>query len=187
MSGTGVVERARRILADPRDEWIKIAAEPATVQSLYTNWIMILAAIGPIALLLSMHPLQVAVAQYVRSLITTFVLALVVDALAPSFGGSKDFIASLKLTAYSYTAAWLAGVFNMLGALGDLVILIATLYALYTFLVGAPVLNRSSPDKAVPFTLVVVLCAVVLFFLARFAFTGMLAPPMHAGMGLAIR
>ena len=187
MSGNGIVDRARRILANPREEWIKIAVEPATVQSLYTNWIMILAAIGPIALLLSMHPLQVAVAQYVRSLITTFVLALVVDALAPSFGGTKDFTASLKLTAYSYTAAWLAGVFNLLGTLGDIVIVIATLYALYTFLVGAPVLNRSSPDKAVPFTLIVVLCAVVLFFLARFAFTGVLAPPMHAGMGIAIR
>ena len=187
MNGTNIVERARRILANPRDEWVKIAAEPATVQSLYTNWIMVLAAIGPIALLLSMHPLQVAVAQYVRSLITTFVLALVVDALAPSFGGTKDFPASLKLTAYSYTAAWLAGVFNLLGTLGDIVILIATLYTLYTFLVGAPLLNRSSPDKAVPFTLVVVLCAVVLFFLARFAFTGMLAPPMHAGMGMVFR
>jgi hypothetical protein len=49
------------------------------------------------------------------------------------------------------------------------------------------VLHRSSPDKAVPFTLVVVACGVALFLLARFAFTGMLAPPMHAGMGLAIR
>ena len=187
MSGTDLVERARRMLANPRDEWIRIAAEPATVQSLYTNWIMILAAIGPVALLLAMHPLQVAVAQYVRSLITTFVLALVVDALAPSFGGTKDFTASLKLTAYSYTAAWVAGAFNLLGTLGDIVILLATLYTLYAFLVGAPVLHRSSPDKAVPFTLVVVACGIVLFFLARFAFTGMLAPPMHAGLGLAIR
>ena len=186
MSSTNIAERARRILANPRDEWVNIAAEPATVQSLYTNWIMVLAAIGPIALLLSMHPLQVAVAQYVRSLITTFVLALVVDALAPSFGGTKDFTASLKLTAYSYTAAWLAGVFNLLGMLGDIVILIATLYTLYTFLVGAPLLNRSSPDKAVPFTLVVVLCAIVLFFLARFAFTGVMTAPMHPAVGMSM-
>jgi len=92
-------------------------------------------------------------------------------------GPPRDFVASLKLTAYSYTATWLAGIFNLLGTLGDIVILVATLYTLYTFLVGAPLLNRSSPDKAVPFTLVVVLCAVVLFFLARFAFTGMLTPP----------
>ena len=36
------------------------------------------------------------------------------------------------------------------------------------------------------FTVVVVLCGIVLFFLARFAFTGVAAPlPLHAGMGLS--
>jgi hypothetical protein len=183
-----LLERIRRILTEPRDEWATVASEPATVQSLYTNWIMILAAIGPIALLLSMHSLQFAIAQYVRSLIMTFVLALVVDSVAPSFGGTKDFVASLKLTAYSYTAAWLAGIFLVLGTVGEFVSLIATIYTLYTFFLGAPMLNKASPDKAVPFTLVVVLCGIVLFFLARFAFTGVAAPPtLHAGIGLAIR
>ena len=105
-----LVDRVKGILVEPRNEWVKIAAEPATVQSLYTGWIMILAAIGPIALLLALHSIQFAVAQYVLSLINTFLLALIVDALAPTFGGKKDFISSLKLTAYSYTAAWLAGV-----------------------------------------------------------------------------
>jgi len=179
-------DRIKSILLEPRREWVKIAAEPATVQSLYTGWIMILAAIGPIALLLSVHSLQIAIAQYVLSLIITFVLALIVDALAPSFGGAKDFVASLKLTAYAYTVAWLAGIFNLLGIVGGVFTLIATIYAIYTFFLGAPVLNKSSADKAVPFTIVVVLCGIVLFFLARFAFTGVAAPlPLHAGMGLS--
>lgn len=183
-----LLDRIKRILAEPRDEWVKIAAEPASVQSLYTNWIMILAAIGPIALLVSMNSLQFAIAQYVRSLIMTFVLALVVDTVAPSFGGTKDFVASLKLTAYSYTATWLAGIFNVLGTLGGMIGVIATIYTLYTLFLGAPVLNKASPDKAVPFTVVVVLCGIVLFFLARFAFTGFATPPpLHAGMGLAVR
>lgn len=183
-----LVDRIKAIVVEPRDEWSKIAAEPATVQSLYTSWIMILAAVGPAALLLSMHSLQFAIALYLRALIMTFVLALVVDALAPSFGGTKDFIASLKLTAYSSTVPWLAGVFYLFGVLGPLVSLVAAIYALYTFFLGAPVLNKASPDRAVPFTLVVVLCAIVLFFLARFAFTGVTStPPLHAGMGMAIR
>jgi hypothetical protein len=181
-----IFDRARHILVAPRDEWVKIAAEPASVQSLYTNWIMILAAIGPLALLLSMHSLQFAVAQYLRSLITTFVLALVVDTLAPSFGGQKDFVASLKLTAYSSTVAWLAGIFYIAGALGSVLSLIAAVYALYTFFLGAPLLRKSAADKALPFTLVVVLCAIVLFFLARFAFTGVTAPPVHPAVGMSI-
>ena len=172
-----LVDRIKGIIVEPRNEWVKIAAEPATVQSLYTGWIMILAAIGPI--------IQLAVAQYVLSLIMTFVLALIVDALAPSFGGTKDFIASLKLTAYSYTVAWLAGIFNLLGALGGVLALVATIYALYTFFLGAPVLKKASPEKAVPFTLVIVLCGIVLGFLAAFVLGGMMMTPrINTGMGL---
>jgi len=186
VSFPNIVERVKRILAEPRTAWATIAAEPATVQSLYTGWIMILAAVAPLALLASTGSLQVAIAQYVRSLIMTFVMALVVDTVAPSFGGAKDFVASLKLTAYSYTATWLAGIFYLLGALGTSLVLLATVYSLYTLFLGAPLLNKTSPDKAVPFTIVVVLCGIVLFFLARFAFTGVAAPlPLHAGMGLS--
>ena len=46
-----------------------------------------------------------------------YLMALIVDALAPTFGGEKNFMQSLKLVAYSYTAAWLAGIFQLLGCL----------------------------------------------------------------------
>jgi hypothetical protein len=186
--GMNLVDRIRGILAEPRNEWIKIAAEPATVQTLYTGWIMILAAIGPVALLLTMHSIQFAIAQYVLSLIITFVLALIVDALAPSFGGTKDFVASLKLTAYSYTVAWLAGIFGVLGMLGSVVSLVASIYAFYTFYLGVPVLKKASPEKAVPFTLVIVLCGIVLGLLAGLVFSGMMMTPRaSAGMGMLMR
>ena len=182
------VDRVKGILVEPRNEWPKIAAEPATVQSLYTGWIMILAAIGPLALLLSLHSVQVAIAQYVLALIITFVLALIVDAIAPSFGGTKNVVASLKLTAYSYTAAWLAGIFNLLGLAGGVLVLIATIYAFYTFFLGAPVLGKSSADKALPFTLVIVLCGIVLGLLAGYVFSGMMMTPrMTSGMGMLMR
>jgi hypothetical protein len=44
-----LLDRVKGILLEPRAEWPKIAAEPATTQSLYTGWIMIFAAIGPLA------------------------------------------------------------------------------------------------------------------------------------------
>ena len=180
-----LVDRIKGILAEPRNEWVKIAAEPATVQSLYTGWIMILAAIGPIAVLLTTGSTQFAVAQYVLTLIITFVLALIVDMLAPSFGGTKDFVASLKLTAYSYTAAWLAGIFILLGMLGYALSLAATIYAFYTFYLGAPVLKKASAPKAVQYTLLVVLCGIVLGLISRLFFTGMtMAPRMSSTMGL---
>lgn len=177
-----LIDRIKGILLEPKFAWTAIAAEPATTQSIYTGWVMILAAIGPLATLVGFADLgiawsvRLAVGSYVIALVITFVLAMIVDVLAPSFGGQKDFVAALKLTAYSYTAAWLAGVANVLGTFGGLIVLLASIYAWYTFFLGAPVLRKCSADKAVPFTLIVVLCAIALGLLAGMVVSG-------AGMG----
>ena len=47
-----LVDRLKGILLEPKNEWPKIAAETATPQSIYANWVCIFAAIGPLALLL---------------------------------------------------------------------------------------------------------------------------------------
>ena len=47
-----LVDRVKNILLAPKDEWPKIAPESETTQSMYVGYIMILAAIGPIAILL---------------------------------------------------------------------------------------------------------------------------------------
>ena len=163
------VQRVQAILLNPRSEWPTIATEPATVQSIYTNWVMVLAAIGPVMLVVTSplmggigFGLRAAVAAYVNSLVAVALLAAVVDVLAPSFGGTKDFMRSLKLVAYSFTSVWVAQVALIVPALGWLLILVAMLYGFYLFFLGAPLLGRCSIDKAVPFTIVVILCAVVL-------------------------
>ncbi|HEX7328693.1 MAG TPA: Yip1 family protein [Casimicrobiaceae bacterium] len=176
-------DRVKRIVLEPRGEWPRIAVEPSNIQSLYTGWIMLLAAIGPVALLVSRHSLRLAVAEYVLWLIITFLLAQVVDALAPTFGGSRDFVASLKLVAYSLTVAWLAGIFNLFGALGFAPWLAAMAYSFHTFFLGAPMLKKASADRALPFTLVIVLCAFVLGYLASVVVGGILGVP-HAASGM---
>ncbi len=95
----------------------------------------------------------------------TFILAFIVDALAPSFGGSKDFVKSLKLVAYSWTAVWIVGgIAAVIPAIGGLLTLAAVIYAFYTFYLGAPVLGRASADKAAGYTIVIVLCGIALAF-----------------------
>jgi len=173
--GMALFDRIKGIVFDPRDEWARIAAEPATVQSIYARYVMILAAIGPVAILVRYMELGVpwalrlAIAAYVIALIMTFVLAMAVDVLAPSFGGQKDFVASLKLVAYSWTIVFLAGLAHLIGWLAQVLMWIAAAYALYTFFVGAPILRRCSADKAVPFTLAIALGAIALYFVASFA------------------
>jgi len=174
-----LVERVKGILLAPRAEWPKIAAEPMTVQGIYTGWVMILAAIAPLGILVGFRSLSFAITQYLIMLLMTAVIALIVDFLAPYFGGQKDFVAALKLSAFSYTAAFVAGILHALGATGGILILAASIYAWYTFYLGAPVLRKCSPEKAVAFTVVVVICGMVLgLLLGVSASRGGLAPAM---------
>jgi hypothetical protein len=159
-----LVDRVKGIVLSPKEEWPKIEPEAATVQSLYTGYIVILAAIGPVAMLVHSLALGItgAIVAYVVALGATYVMALIVDVLAPTFGGEKNFIQSLKLVAYSYTAVWVAGILHLIGALGGIISLLAAIYTLYTFYLGISVMKKCPQDKAVAYTLVVVVCGLVL-------------------------
>jgi hypothetical protein len=165
-------ERVKNLLLQPKEEWPKIATEAETPHSLYFRYIMILAAIGPVFTLLlsglgAGFGIRVAILGYINSLVAVAVLALIVDFLATTFGGTKDFISALKLTAYSFTAAWVAQIALLIPFLGRVVVLVAAIYGFYLFFLGAPVLKKCSADKAVTFTIVVLLCVVVLMYLLR--------------------
>jgi hypothetical protein len=183
-----LLDRLKGILFEPKSEWPKIAAETATPQSIYTNWVMIFAAIGPLALLIiggAGGGAKFAIGTYIMALVITFILALVIDAIAPSFGGTKDFVAALKLSAYSYTAAWIAGIFNLIGMLGAILALLAAIYSWYTFYLGAPVLRKCSAEKAAPYTIVIVLCGIGLGLLFSFALAGLGFVPRMGGLAMA--
>jgi hypothetical protein len=193
-----IADRIKTVLLDPRAEWPRIATEPATVQSLYTGWIMLLAAIGPLMILLSTtlfagalgfgfaFGVRAAIAAYINALIGVAVLSMIVDVLAPSFGGSKDYVRSLKLIAYSFTPVWVAQIALIVPVLGWLVVLAGAIYGFYLFFLGAPLLGRCSLEKAVPYTIVVVLCAIVLSIIIQrilFALIGIgAAMPGSVGM-----
>jgi len=180
-----MIERIKNILLNPKEEWLKIAAEAATVQSLYVGYIMILAAIGPIVTLVVLGALGfgfgagTAVFAYLQSLIGVAILALIIDVLAPSFGGSRDFVAAMKLVAYSFTAVWVAQIALLIPVLGLLIVLVGLIYGFYLFFLGVPVLKKSTPEKAVPFTIVVVISAIVLMYLL-----GMIARSLGFGFGM---
>ena len=159
-----MIDRVKNILVSPKTEWPKIAGEATTTQALYTGYVMILAAIGPVAMLLrsTLTGTLEMILSYLISLIMLYVVALIVDVLAPTFGGEKDILQSLKLVAYSCTAVWLAGIFQIFGMLAGVISLIALIYSLYTFYLGVTVMKKVPVEKAVPYTLVVIVCVIVL-------------------------
>jgi hypothetical protein len=97
---------------------------------------------------------------YVLALVAVYLVALIVDALAPSFGGTKNQVQALKVVAYSYTASWIGGIFSLIPALGVVGLLFA-LYSLYLLFLGLPVLMKSPQDKAVGYTVVVVVVTII--------------------------
>ena len=99
---------------------------------------------------------------YALTFVGVFIVALIVDALAPTFGGHKDSLRALKVAAYSNTPGWIAGILQILPSLGILA-LIALLYGIYLFYLGLPVLMRCAKDKAVVYTAVVFVCTAIVY------------------------
>jgi hypothetical protein len=166
MQISNLIGRAKSILLTPRAEWQVIAAEPDTIGGIYTGYILILAAIPAIKLLLSARVLGVSIlplvlTTYVLSLAGIFLIALIVDALAPTFGGQKDRVQALKVVAYAYTAAWVASIIGIVPGLGLLAALAGLIYGLYLLYLGLPFTMKCPTEKSLGYTVVTVIAAIV--------------------------
>ncbi|WP_081944801.1 Yip1 family protein [Sphingopyxis sp. MWB1] len=175
-----LTHRARDLLIRPRATWAAIADEPATVRSIFIPYVLVLAAIGPLARFLGGQlfgyqildityrpPMASAAVSallfYALTLVAMFLLARLIDALAPSFGAQKNPIQALKLAAYSGTAAWVAGAFGLIPSIGMFSML--GLYSLYLLYVGLPLLMKVPQDKAGVYVAAVGVAAAILLFL----------------------
>ena len=129
-----VVERAKGILLTPKTEWLVIEQEPGDAAYLFTNYVAILAAIPAACGFIGMSiigrhvPLMGfyrtgivtgavnAIVRYLLSFALVYVLAVVVDALAPMFGGQRNQPNALKLATYAMTPVWLAAALSLIPA-----------------------------------------------------------------------
>ncbi len=172
-----LIERVQSILFKPKQTWPVIAAENTDAAAIYSRYLVFLAAIPAIAGFIGWTvvgagafgvsvklPIATALIQmvvgYLLSLAIVYVLALIVNALAPTFGGSKDMVAALKVVAYGSTAGFVGGIFSLLPALA-LLGLVAAFYSIYLIYTGLPVLMRCPPEKAGAYTAVVIVCAIL--------------------------
>ncbi len=173
-----LIARAKAIVLGPTQEWPVIAEETDQPKDVVMNYVAPLAAIGPVAAFIGMAVFGISipfigtvrigilgglgtmVTTYVLGVLAVFLIAWIANALAPTFNGEQSFPQAFKLVAYAYTPAWLAGVLNIIPALGMLAIL-AALYALYVLYLGVPVMMKCPKEKAVPYTVVLVLVGIV--------------------------
>jgi hypothetical protein len=184
VGGGGMIGRIQRLILKPKDEWPAIDAEPMTVQGILTSWVAPLAAIGPIASIIQQQvfPMRFfgvayrppiigsvvsAVLMWVLVIGMVYVWSLIIDALAPSFGGTKNPISALKVAAFSATAGWICGILGILPFLGLLAIL-GAIYNIYLLWIGGPLLMKVPQDKAPGFVIVSIIVGIVANIIAGY-------------------
>jgi hypothetical protein len=174
-----LVERAKNILLTPAKEWQVIKGEQLTIVDIFTKYAMILAAIPAVAGFIGYSVIGIsfgfgtfrvpigtslvwAILQYILSLAGIFLIAFIMDALAPNFGCTKNLVAAVKIVAFSYTAAWVAGVLNIIPSLGIFVGL-ASIYSLYLMYMGLQIVKDVPKDKMIGYFVVTIVAAVVVY------------------------
>jgi Yip1 domain len=192
--------RVKSILLTPKTEWPVIGAEPATMAGIFTGYVLWLAALPTLCQFLklavfgysvpflgTMHlgmgfAVSTAIRVYLGSIIGTLVVAFIVNALAPTFGGQKNGVQALKVVAYSYTASWIAGIAVLLGGLGMLIILVGLVYGIYLLYLGLPPTMKCPPEKAGGYTAVTLICAILVFWLVFYILSSVLGLRSQMGM-----
>ncbi|MCU7932579.1 MAG: YIP1 family protein [Candidatus Thiodiazotropha sp. (ex Codakia rugifera)] len=183
MNILSLIARVRAILLKPQQTWPEIAVEPASISSIYRNYVLILAALPALGMLIGtalfgikvpmMGTIHVgfgalliqAILSYTVSLLMIYLMAVVIESLAPTFGGIRDRLQGLKTAAYALTPVWVVGVLHILPGLGALVALLglaAAVYAIYLIKLGLPETMKCPKEKSLGYTAAVVVIGIVL-------------------------
>ncbi len=184
MDFNAIIKRVINIITKPKGEWEVIKNESMTVSSILVPYAIILAAIPAVFGLLGNaligrsimgftiripmgRALIWSIVVYALSIGATYLMAIIIDALAPSFGSSKDMTASLKVAVFSMTAYWVAGAFYLIPAI-EVLALVASLYSLFLLFMGLKIIKNPPADKAVAYFVVVIVANLILSFLIGF-------------------
>lgn len=172
-----LVDRVRAIILRPKEEWLVIDKEQTDITTLFRTYVAPLAAIPPIATFLGtviFGASYVGVARptvggaffsalvsYVLSLVGVYIVARVIDYLAPRNGGQPNPVQAFKVSAYSSTPSWIAGIFSLVPALSALGIL--GLYGVYLLYLGLPALMKVPQEKATGYTIGVIAVTIAVY------------------------
>ena len=166
------ISNAIALIYDPTNEWNKINQKEQSISHIYLTFLVVLAAIPPASAfvgstyvgwqvgsgvthtLTSESAMLLSIAAYIAILVAVFVLSLFIQWMAKTYGANPNLASCVKLTAYSFTPLFLAG---LLGAypilwLDMLVSLIAIGMSVNLLFKGVPKLMDINEEKAFLFS-----------------------------------
>ena len=167
-----------RLPLRPRAEWDDIAAGSPAVPATLTGYLLPALALVAVCGFIGMHwvglgfggfsykmPFTEALANallgFAAALVGTGVLAWIANLLAPRFGATANFARAFAVAAFAAAPVHLAGLTQLLPMLA-LLMLPAAAYALYLLHLGLKRLMGPSEGKALPYSLTVIVCAILI-------------------------
>ncbi|MBM3892314.1 MAG: YIP1 family protein, partial [Verrucomicrobia bacterium] len=177
-----IIRRIKNLVIQPAQEWEAIREEKLSVATMFTEYLLVMAAVPALAnfigytvvglpvapgLQIRVDPiggLTAAVFRYGLSLGAVYVTAFVIHKLAPVFDAERDWLAAFKLSAFTYLPIWGASILLVVPLFGRLLVLLS-LYSIYIFYVGMQKLMRHGGDKTIPFMVVPMLTVLILSWL----------------------
>lgn len=174
-----LIDRAKNMLTTPKTEWLVVASETPDNSKIVVGYVLPLAIAGAVAAfigygLIGFNMLGVrfsgmswglfyAITMLIRTVVSLYVTAFVVDALAPSFGSEKNMGRSMQLVAYGSTPSLVAGLFLILPLLAGIVLLAAAIYGIYLWYIGLTPIKKTPEDKRVAYIIVSILVLIVVY------------------------
>jgi hypothetical protein len=175
---TNLVQRVINILTKPKDEWNVIASEEPNAMKLIGGYAFILALIPAVSAFIKYgiigfsfmgyssrsipSGIQTGLVQLFSAVIGVYLLAWVIDLLAPSFDSEKNFGRSLQLAVYASTPQWVAGILLLFSTTMSMLIMLIGLYAIYLVAVGMPILKNTPKDKVVGYVVLTIVAMIVI-------------------------
>lgn len=169
-----IIERVKSIILSPKDALNAVKVEELTIVGTMREYVAIIAAIPAVAQFIGLaligipligrqnifRTLIYSALTYLLSLIGVFIVGKIINALAPSFNAVKNDLSAFKLAVYSYTPAFVAGVFNVIPSLSILALL-GALYGIYVLYVGIPILMEAPQEKVLVYTIATIIVAFI--------------------------
>ncbi|MBS1486981.1 MAG: YIP1 family protein [Bacteroidetes bacterium] len=166
-----IIDRAKNILLTPKTEWVTIANEPATLSSLLTSYVLVLAAIPAVASVVGATVLGMGVGSrfvivsaliaYIMAVASYVITAYVADMLASTFKSEKNLDKSAQLVAYSATASWVASVLSIIPFIGWIGSIAGGIYAIYLLYLGVGPVKKTPEDQRIIYVVVIIVVLVV--------------------------
>ena len=192
------IDRAKNIIISPVKEWDVIALETPNTGQIISSYVLLLAGAAAVAAFIGYGfigfnsgftrvnginwGIYHALSVLVEAIVGVFIGALVIDALAPSFGSEKNMARSVQLVAYSSTPAWIGGLLAIYPPIA-LIGVLAGLYGLYLLYIGMPKIKKTPADKQVGYFVVSLVTIIVVNIVIGLIMSGVVMSAMGLSYG----